>query len=147
MERWKKITLSSVVGATILIASSVYFRSSDARVFRSCVISRIPASVRDLKSAQTGLAQDWSASFYFHASLEDTDEILRAVGFRGPAASQEYRTNFIAQWQSVYTGMGCPSPASRPSSAFYFHQHGRGLDYALVSTETQEVFLTKWESY
>jgi hypothetical protein len=147
MKRWKKITLWSIASITLLVIGLVIYSFSDVGVFRGCVMSPIPPSVRDLRSAQTGLGQDWSASFYFHASPDDTAKILRAVGFGSPADMSDHKSNFVAQWQNVYTDMGCPSPSSRPSAIFYYRTHQQGVDYALVSPDTQEVFLTRWEVY
>jgi hypothetical protein len=147
MKRWKKITLWSIAGVLLFCIWLVYSNFSAAGVFRRCVLSPIPHSIRDLKSAETGLAQDWSVSFYFHASPEDVAKILSAVGFTGPVNSPEEKARFVKEWRDVYTGMGSPLPELRTSASFYFRRHQTGFDYALVSPDTHEVFLTRWEGY
>jgi hypothetical protein len=144
-----KIVLGVVVAGLILFGWFIFSGSSDDGAFRMYVLNPIPNSVRDMRSAETGLGQDWSISFHFHASAEDASNILASVGLLGATTDQLGYRSSLSKWDSVYIGMGCPPPSLQSNAVFYSRLNPKGFDFALVSqsVSNQEVFLTRWEGY
>jgi hypothetical protein len=137
-----------MIGIAVLILSSIGYcewTSTAQAHFARLIISPIPRSVENLSFREMGLAQDYSCSFYFTASNDDT-EVIRKTWFTTELDPFMNEQLYRKQFGSIFQESGHPLPADG-EALFYSATRENTWRAMLVTMRSNRVYMTYWEGH